>query len=53
MSEINNLLNSISNIKIDIKSAIENKGQNVTNFASYPNAILNIITENKKAKLFN
>ena len=52
MSEINNLLNSISNIKIDIKEAIENKGQIVTNFASYPNAILNIITENKKAKLF-
>lgn len=52
MSEINNLLNSISNIKIDIKEAIINKGQTVTNFASYPNAILNIITENKKAKLF-
>ena len=44
MSEINNLLNNIVNIKTDIKSAIENKGQNVTNFASYPNAISNIVS---------
>ena len=42
MAEINDLLSNISNIKTDIKSAIENKGQNVTNLASYPNAILNI-----------
>lgn len=42
MSEINNLLNNISNIKTDIKSAIESKGQNVTNLSSYPNAIRNI-----------
>ena len=44
MSEINNLLTNISNIKADIKSAIETKGQNVTNFASYPNAISNIVS---------
>ena len=44
MAEINDLLSNISNIKTDIKSAIENKGQNVTNLASYPNAILNIVS---------
>ena len=44
MAEINDLLSNISNIKTDIKSAIENKGQNVTNFASYPNAIQNIVS---------
>ena len=44
MAEINDLLSNISNIKTDIKSAIENKGQNVTNFASYPNAISNIVS---------
>jgi len=42
MAEINNLLNNILNIKTDIKSAIESKGQNVTNLSSYPNAIRNI-----------
>ena len=44
MAELNDLLSNISNIKTDIKSAIENKGQNVTNFASYPNAISNIVS---------
>ena len=48
MSEINNLLTNISNIKADIKSAIENKGQNVTDFASYPNAISNIVSGGSK-----
>jgi len=42
MTELNNLLETIQNIKINIGNAIENKGQTVTNFASYPNAILNI-----------
>lgn len=42
MTELNNLLENIQNIKINIGNAIENKGQTVTNFASYPNAILNI-----------
>ena len=44
MAELNNLLDNVLNIKNDIKSAIENKGQNITNFSSYPNAILNIDT---------
>ena len=42
MAQINDLLTNISNIKSDIKNAIENKGQNITNFDSYANAILNI-----------
>ena len=42
MAQLNDLLTNISNIKNDMKQAIINKGQTVTNFASYPNAILNI-----------
>lgn len=42
MAQLNDLLSNIYNIKNDMKQAIINKGQNVTNFASYPNAILNI-----------
>ena len=42
MAQLNDLLSNISNIKNDIKQSIINKGQTVTNFASYPNAILNI-----------
>ena len=41
MSLIDNL-SAINTIKQNIKNAIEFKGQNVTNFASYPNAIENI-----------
>lgn len=44
MAKINNDLNTALNIKADIKSAIQNKGQTVTNLASFPNAILNIKT---------
>ena len=42
MAQLNDLLSNITNIKNDIRQAIINKGQTVTNFASYPNAILNI-----------
>jgi len=42
MAQLNDLLTNISNIKNDMKQAIINKGQNVTNFASFSNAILNI-----------
>lgn len=42
MAQLNDLLSNIYNIKNDMKQAIINKGQTVTNFASYPNAILNI-----------
>lgn len=44
MTQLNDLLSNVTNIKNDIKQAIINKGQTVTNFASYPNAILNIQT---------
>lgn len=36
-------LNTINIIKANIKTAIENKGQTVTNFGSYPEAINNIV----------
>ena len=42
MTELNNLLENIQNIQVNIGRAITNKGQMVTNFADYPNAILNI-----------
>lgn len=42
MAQLNDLLSNIYNIKNDMKQVIINKGQTVTNFASYPNAILNI-----------
>ena len=44
MSNINDQLENIINIKTSIKNSIINKGQNVTNFSSYANAILNIIS---------
>lgn len=53
MAEINDLLSNISNIKTDIKSAIKNKGQNVTNFASYPNAISNIVSGGEGVKQYD
>jgi len=47
MNELTNLLDNVLNIKTDIKAAIQNKGQSVTNFASYPNAILNITSRRR------
>ena len=43
MSFVNNL-NTINSIKHNIKNAIETKGQIVTNFASYPASIENIVS---------
>lgn len=37
-------LTQINLIKTNIKNAIINKGQTVTNFLSYPSAIENIVT---------
>lgn len=48
MTELNNLLNNIQNIQINIGQAIVNKGQDITDFASYPNAILNIQSGGRK-----
>lgn len=45
-------LNTINTIKANIKTAIENKGQTVTNFGSYPEAINNI-SGSGPIKLFN
>ena len=51
MSELNNLLDNVINIKQDIKSAIENKGYTVTNLASYPSAIDNIVNGSSRRSL--
>ena len=45
-------LTKINEIKTNIKNAIQNKGQSVTNFESYPDAINNI-SGSGPIKLFN
>ena len=52
MTELNNLLENIQNIQKDIANALLEKGQMVTNFADYPNAVENISVKNT-VKLFS
>ncbi len=52
MSLVNDL-NTINTIKQTIKSAIETKGQNVTNFASYPASIENIVSGGNGVKQYD
>lgn len=52
MSFVNNL-NIINSIKHNIKNAIETKGQTVTNFASYPASIENIISGGNGVKQYD
>lgn len=44
MTELNNLIENILNIKNDITNALNQKNASFTNFASYPGAIENIKT---------
>lgn len=44
MTELNNLLENISNIKDDITNALNQQNASFTNFASYPGAIENLKT---------